>query len=145
MTETFQKIPDVRQVIHPAGQVVAFDTGTGAVGPVIPISAVVGVSGFSFDFFNEGGNNNLLPGRPTTQTASFTPPTGAGAFACLSTFLGAFVTDGGAHLTERPLGEFEVSVGFAGPRTLSCTIRLTDSNSDDPVKVSVRGLIVFFR
>lgn len=62
----------------------------------------------------------------------------------MSAFLGAFVTDGGAHLTERPLGKFEVGVGFAGPRTLSCTIRLTDSNSDDPVKVSVRGLIVFF-
>jgi len=39
----------------------------------------------------------------------------------------------------------KVSDGFAGPTTLSCTIRLTDSNSDDPVKVSVRGLIVFFR
>jgi hypothetical protein len=145
MTEKFQKMSDVRQIIHPAGQVVTFDTGAGAVGPVIPITSVVGVSGFSFDFFNEGGTNNLLPGRPTTQTASFRPPAGAGAFVCLSTFLGAFVTNGGANLTERPLGEFEVSVGFAGPSTLSCTIRLTDSNSDDPVKVSVRGLIVFFR
>jgi hypothetical protein len=145
MAEMFQKASEVRQVIHPAEQAVPFDTGTGAVGPMLPISAVVGVSGFSFDFFNEGGPNNLLPGRPTTQTASFTPPRGAGAFVCLSTVLGAFVTDGGVHLTERPLGEFEISVGFAGPTTLSCTIRLTDSNSDDPVKVSVRGLIVFFR
>jgi hypothetical protein len=145
MAEMFQKASEVRQVIHPAEQAVPFDTGTGAVGPMLPISAVVGVSGFSFDFFNEGGPNNLLPGRPTTQTASFTPPSGAGAFVCLSTVLGAFVTDGGVHLTERPLGEFEISVGFAGPTTLSCTIRLTDSNSDDPVKVSVRGLIVFFR
>ena len=145
MTEMFQKIADGRGVIHPAGRVVPFDTGTGAVGPVLPITAVVGVSEFAFDFFNEGGTNNLLPGRPTTQTASFQPPAGAEAFVCLRTFLGAFVTNGGANLTERPLGEFEVSVGFAGPSTLSCTIRLTDSNSDDPVKVSVRGLIVFFR
>jgi hypothetical protein len=145
MSEKFQKITDVKQVIHPAGQVVPFDTGTGAVGPVIPITAVVGVSGFAFDFFNEGGPNNLKPGRPTTQTASFTPPAGAGAFVCLTSFLSAFVTNGGANLTERPLGEVEVGVGFAGPTTLSCTIRLTDSNSDDPVKVSVRGLIVFFR
>jgi len=105
----------VRQVIHPAGQAVPFDTGAGAVGPVLPISAVVGVSGFSFDFFNEGGPNNLKPGRPTTQTASFTPPRGAGAFVCLSTVLGAFVTNGGANLTERPLGEFEVSVGVRRP------------------------------
>ena len=145
MAAMFQKASDVQQVIHPAGRAVPFDRETGAVRPVLPISAVVGVSGFTFDFFNEGGPNNLLPGRPTNQTASFTPPAGAGAFVCLSTILGAFVTNGGANLTERPLGEFEVSVGFAGPTTLSCTIRLTDSNSDDPVKVSVRGLIVFFR
>ncbi len=145
MSERFQKLTDVPQIIHPAGQVVPLDTGTGGVGGVLPITAIVGVSGFAFDFFNEGGPNNLLPGRPTTQTASFTPPAGAGAFVCLSSLFNAFVTNGGANLTERPLGEFEVSVGFAGPTTLSCTIRLTDSNSDDPVKVSVRGLIVFFR
>src|SRR5262245_35942777 len=145
MAEMFQKASEVRQFIHPAGQAVPFDTGTGAVGPMLPISAVVGVSRFSFDFFNEGGPNNLLPGRPTTQTASFTPPRGAGAFVSLNAFRHAFVTNGGANLTERPLGEFDVIVGFAGPTTLSCTIRLTDSNSDDPVKVSVRGLIVCFR
>jgi hypothetical protein len=115
MAEMFQKASDVQQVIHPAGRAVPFDTGTGAVGPVLPISAIVGVSGFSFDFFNEGGTNNLLPGRPTTQTASFQPPSGAGAFVCLSTVLGAFVTDGGANLTERPLGEFEVRASQAQP------------------------------
>jgi hypothetical protein len=145
MSQKFQNITDVPQLIHPAGQVVPFDTGTGAVGSVLPITAIVGVSTFAFDFFNEGGPNNLKPGRPTTQTASFTPPAGAGAFVCLTSFQSAFVTNGGANLTERPLGECEVGVGFAGPTTLSCTIRLTDSNSDDPVKVSVRGLIVFFR
>jgi hypothetical protein len=146
MAESFQKVPDVRQVIPPAGHVVRpGDIETGAIGPVISIAAVVGVSAFSFNFFNEGGTDNLLPGRPTNQTASFTPPRGAGAFVCLSTVIGAFVTNGGANLTERPLGEFEVSVGFSGPTSLSCTIRLTDSNSDDPVKVIVRGLIVFFR
>jgi hypothetical protein len=36
-------------------------------------------------------------------------------------------------------------VFFSGPGQISCTIRLTDSNADDPVKVQVRGLIVFFR
>jgi hypothetical protein len=144
MSETFQELI-VPQVIHPEGQVAPRDTGTGGVGSILPITAVVGVSGFAFDFFNEGGPNNLLPGRPTTQTASFTPPAGAGAFVCLSSLVNAFVTDGGVNLTERPLGEFEVIVGFADRTTLSCTIRLTDSNSDDPVKVRVRGLIVFFR
>ena len=144
MVET-SKIDEERGVIQPAGHFVPFDTATGAIGPVTPVSAIVGFSEFAFDFFNEGGTNNLLPGRPTTQTASFQPPARAGAFVLLRSFLCDFVTDGGVHLTERPLGEFEVSVGFTGPTTLSCTIRLTDSNSDDPVKVSVRGLIVFFR
>ena len=51
MTEMFQKIADGRGVIHPAGQVVPFDTGTGAVGSVLPITAVVGVSEFAFDFY----------------------------------------------------------------------------------------------
>jgi hypothetical protein len=78
MAEMFQQASELRQVMHPAGQAVPSDTGTGAVGPVLPISAVVGVSGFTFNFFNEGGTNNLLPGRPTTQTASFTPPRGQG-------------------------------------------------------------------
>jgi hypothetical protein len=145
MSEEFQKITNVGQLIHPAGQVVPFDTGTGVVTSVLPINAIVGVSWFLFDFFNEGGPNNPKPGRPTTQTTSFTRPAGVGAFVCLSGFSYAFVTDGGAHLTERPLGKFDVFVGFPGPGTLSCTIRLTDSNSDDPVKVSVQGFIVFFR
>jgi len=145
MVETFQNIGDERGVVHPAGHLVPFDAATGAVGPVTSVSAIVGFSQFSFVFFNEGGSNNLLPGRPTTQTASFQPPARAGAFVVLRSFLGAFVTDGGVDLTERPLGEFELSVGFAGPTTLSCTIRLTDSNSDDPVKVTVRGFILFFR
>jgi hypothetical protein len=78
MAEMFQKASEVRQVVHPAGQAAPFDTGTEAIGPILLISAVVGVSGFSFDFFNEGGTNNLLPGRPTTQTASFTPPRAEG-------------------------------------------------------------------
>jgi hypothetical protein len=145
MAEVFQQATDVAGVIHPAGHVVPFDLATGAVQPVTPINAIVGFSQFRFDFFNEGGTNNLKPGRPTTQQASFQPPKGAGAFVCLRDFLGAFVTDGGTNLTERPLGEFQVIVGFTGQNTLSCTITLSDSNSDDPVKVTVRGFIVFYR
>jgi hypothetical protein len=136
---------EVRGFFHPADHIVPRDIETGGVQPPIIVNAIVGFSPFAFDFFNEGGRNNLLPGRPTTQTASFQGPSGAGAFVVLRSFLGAFVTDGGVNLTERPLGEFDVSVGFANNTTLSCTIRLSDSNGDDPIKVSVRGFIVFFR
>jgi hypothetical protein len=134
-----------RGIDHPdATHVIPFDQETGAVGPLLPIRSIIGVSEFAFNFFNEGGTNNLKPGRPTTQTASYNAG-GAPGFIVLRSFLGEFVTDGGAHLTERPLGEFEVDVFFSGPGQISCTIRLTDSNADDPVKVQVRGLIVFFR
>jgi hypothetical protein len=88
-----------------------------------------------------------LSWRPRNQAAGAASYNAGGApgFIVLRSFLGEFVTDGGAHLTERPLGEFEVDVFFSGPGQISCTIRLTDSNADDPVKVQVRGLIVFFR
>jgi hypothetical protein len=36
MAEMFQKASELRQLIHPAGQAVPFDTGTGAVWPVLP-------------------------------------------------------------------------------------------------------------
>jgi hypothetical protein len=57
--------------------------------------------------------------------------------------------DGVHELTESDLDA--VSGGFGSvehgtlPGQISCTIVLSDSNEDDPVKVQVRGLIVFFR
>jgi hypothetical protein len=146
ISEPFHALAQGQGVNHPDSRhVVPFDRVAGAVGGVIPIAAIIGVSEFTFNFFNEGGPNNLNPGRPTTQTASYTPPGGAPGFVCLRTVTGAFVTDGGTRLTERPLGEFMVNVFFSGPGKLSCTVMLSDSNSDDPVKVIVQGLIVFFR
>jgi hypothetical protein len=129
---------------HPdARSIEPFDTSTGVVFPSLPITAITGVSEFVFTFFNEGGRNNLKPGRAVTQLA-FYPP-GPPGFICLRSFSGAFVTDGGVDLTERPLGKFEVDVRFSAPGVIACTIRLSDSNGDDPVKVTVRGLLVFFR
>jgi hypothetical protein len=145
-TEPFHAPAQGQGINHPDGQhFAAFDQASGGVRPAIPISAIIGVSDFTFNFFNEGGTNNLKPGRPTTQTLSYTAPGGAPGFVCLRGIIGAFVTDGGTRLTERPLGEFMVTVFFSGPGKLSCTIELSDSNSDDPVKVIVQGLIVFFR
>ncbi|MBV9655439.1 MAG: hypothetical protein JOZ42_12845 [Acetobacteraceae bacterium] len=70
MSESFQ-LAYGSGISHPAGEIRSGDAASGAVGPVTPISAIVGVSEFSFSFFNGGGTDNLKPGRPTTQT----PPT----------------------------------------------------------------------
>jgi hypothetical protein len=130
---------------HTEGQILALDSATGSVGPTLNVNAIVGFAQYSFSFNNQGGTDNLLPGRPTTQTAAFTPPSGAGAAVFMRSFSGAFVTDGGAHLTERPLGEFEANVFFSGSNRLSCTVMLSDSNGDDPVQVTVSGLLIYFR
>jgi len=141
--QTLHELTERRGVNPPdAGQIVPLDKATGSVGNFIPISAITGVREFGFDFFNEGGPNNLKPGRPTTQTASYPPAPG---FIVLRSVLSQFVTDGGTHLSGRPLGAIMVDVFFSGPGALSCTIALSDQTGDQPVKVSVRGLIVFFR
>ncbi|MGF6312795.1 hypothetical protein ABIB82_006757 [Bradyrhizobium sp. i1.8.4] len=121
-----------------------FDQANGSVDPWTGVGGLAGFAGFSFFFFNEGGTGNLAPGRPTTQTAQFTSPPGSGALITLRSVSGAFVTDGGAHLTERPLGQFVTNVFFSGPNTLACQIRLSDSNSDDPIQVWVNGTLLFF-
>jgi hypothetical protein len=140
---TFHELTEGRGVSPPdAGQIVPLDKATGGVGPFIPIIAITGVREFRFDFFNEGGPNNLKPGRETTQTANYPPAPG---FIVLRSVIGQFVTDGGTRLKARPLGGIEVDVFFSGPGALSCTIALVDTTGDQPVKVTVKGLIVFFR
>jgi hypothetical protein len=121
------------------------DQANGTVNPWTGVGGLVGYANFSFTFFNGGGTGNLAPGRPTTQTAPFTSPPGSGALISLTGISGAFVTDGGAHLTERPLGQFVTSVYFSDANTLACQIRLSDSNGDDPIQVWVNGTLLFYR
>jgi hypothetical protein len=111
---------------------------------MIRINSIIGLSPFSFTFFNKGGPGNLIPGRPTTLSTTYTRPAGAGVSVILQTFSGAFVTDGGAHLTERPLGQFMVTFAVSGSNTLSCTVILSDSNGDDPVQIFANGALLFF-
>jgi hypothetical protein len=143
MQQKLEKVIQNVAAIHPKHKIVPFDQASSSISPMIHATKILGFSTFFFNFFNEGGTNNLLPGRPTTQQLSFDNPTEASVFACLSMFNGSFVTDGGVHLTERPLGEFEVGLSFPNLTTLSCRIRLTDSNSDDPVTIQVAGILVF--
>lgn len=106
--------------------------------------SIVKIDGFFFDFFEPGGPDHLLPGRPLEQTATIVRPSGAGFMVCLNLINGAFVTNGGANLTQRPLGQFNVSAGFRDPNTLVCRVRLTDENMDDPIRIQVRGAVLFF-
>lgn len=146
MPEQFQSVSKSPPIFGAADGIKPLDAGGGAVGNVSQVNGIVGIAPFSFSFFNGGGTDNLLPGRPTTATAPFTFPNGAtGAFICLTSMMGAFVTNGGANLTERALGEMQFDVGFGANNTVSCTVQLSDSNGDDPVKMSVTGLVVFLR
>lgn len=121
-----------------------YDQANGSVDPWTGVGGLVGFAGFSFFFFNGGGTGNLSPGRPTTQTAPFTSPPGSGALISVRSVSGAFVTDGGAHLTERPLGQFATNVYFSGSNRLACQIMLSDSNGDDPIQVWVNGTLLFY-
>ena len=62
----------------------------------------------------------------------------------MSAVNGEFVTDGGAKLTQRPLGQFMWSVWVADIGALACEIVLSDDNGDDPIKVDVEGTLLFF-
>jgi|GEM_PF-2451223 hypothetical protein len=106
--------------------------------------SIVSIVGFFFDFFEPGGPAHLLPGRPLEQTTTIIRPRGAGFMVCLNLISGAFVTNGGGILTQRPLGQFKVSAGFRDPNTLVCRVRLTDENMDDPIHIQVRGAVLFF-
>lgn len=108
------------------------------------MASIVGVVPFSFTFFEPGGTDHLLPGRPLEQTQTVNRPRGAGFMVSLSGFSGAFVTNGGNLLTQRPFGQFEVFAGIRDVNVLVCRVRLTDENSDDPIKINVRGTVLFF-
>jgi hypothetical protein len=148
MPQKFQPIGRGSGTLQPKskGGIKPFDIETGGAGGVTPVNAIIGISNFSFNFFNEGGTSNLLPGRPTTQTSSLqVPPGTTNGFICLRSVSGAFVQNGGTDLTERPLGQFMVDVEFGANNTLNCTVMLSDSNGDDPVQLWVNGTIIYFR
>jgi hypothetical protein len=121
------------------------DQATGSIDDWTGVNGLVGYSFFSFSFFNQGGTDNLIPGRPTKLTLPFmSPPNSGGPLICVSGVNGMFVTDGGAKLTQRPLGEFMWSVWVPDIGVLACEIELSDDNGDDPIKVDVEGTLLFF-
>jgi hypothetical protein len=102
---------------------------------------ITNVIPLSFDFFEPGGPDHLLPGRPLEQTRAFERPPGSGFFVALTTVNGAFVHPDNT-LTQRPLGQFLVSLGVRGSNVVVCNVRLTDENMDDAIHIIVRGVLV---
>jgi hypothetical protein len=127
-------------VYHPEAQ----PCSDGA-GPFIKAYGIEGVVEFAFRFSNRTLEEGKLPGVSRTKTTTYDAPFEGTTphFVSLQSFSGKFVTADG-KLTDRPLGAFGVEVRIAEPGVLECTVRLSDKNSDDPVEISVRGLIVFF-
>jgi hypothetical protein len=103
--------------------------------------SIIDIIPFFFDFFEPGGTNNLLPGRPLEQSRRFTRPPRSGFFLTLTGISGSFIHPGGT-LTERPLGQFKVWTRVSGPDTVICRVRLTDENMDDAIHIQVNGLVV---
>ena len=117
------------------------------VGPFISAYAFVGVMEFAFKFSAKtlSESNGKTPGMRRVKTLNYTPPLeGTPHFVALNSFSGKFVKDTG-ELVDRPLGAFEVSAWIKESGTLACAVRLSDKNSDDPVEINVRGVIVFFQ
>ncbi len=130
MVQEFHPIGKGSGTLKPAGGITPLDVETGGAGAPIPVNAIVGVANFSFNFFNEGRTNNLLPGRPTTQTSSLQVPAGTtNGFIYLRSVFGAFVTNGNANLTERPLGQFAVDMEFGANNTRAVAVIMPNDQS----------------
>jgi hypothetical protein len=107
--------------------------------------SITDVVGFFFDFFEPGGTNNLLPGRPLEQSQAIQLPRGAGFMVSINSIEGAFVTGNGlAFLTQRPFGKFQVRTGVRNGNSIVCQVRLTDENMDDAIRIRVRGSVLVF-
>lgn len=116
------------------------------VGPFIKAYAMEGVMEFAFNFSMKSldESNSQTPGMRRIKTLPYSSPfDGTPHFVAISSFSGKFVKDTG-ELVDRPLGAFEVGVWIEEPGMLACAVRLSDKNSDDPVEITVRGVLVFF-
>jgi hypothetical protein len=104
---------------------------------------ILNVVPFFFDFFEPGGTDHLLPGRPLEKALQFDRPRDSGFFVSLTSINAAFVHPDNT-LTQRPLGQFLAWAGVVSPNTLLCRVRLTDENMDDAVHIQISGVVVLF-
>ncbi|MCA9234319.1 MAG: hypothetical protein KDA44_02555 [Planctomycetales bacterium] len=86
----------------------------------------------------------LGDGDFSEQTSAVPRPNNAGFVTFLNTLNYAFVTSSGSTtIKERPLGQFFARVGLRG-NNLVCTVRLTDRNADDAVRITVSAGVLFW-
>jgi len=111
----------------------------GRAAAAVNVSAILSVVPHTFSF----RENTNTPGRFLEQSAVVDVPAGAGFFTSIFSFTAGFTTPDFQRLTERPLGQLSIGVGLRG-NNFVCTVRLTDSNSDDPIAIDVSALVVFF-
>lgn len=112
------------------------------------MAEIVGMKTFVFGFTHFGGTNNLLPGRPEVQTRAMGRPRGSSVFVALAGincgFINGNLDSPPLTLRERPLGQLRVDLEVNGD-TLTCRMRLTDENQDDPCIMRVTVNVLFFR
>lgn len=107
---------------------------------------MIGLVSHRFEFIERGGTGALKPGRPLAQSIPINLPDNAGFFVMLNGFNHAFIhNDPPNALAERPLGQIQAFAGInRGAKTLNCLVRLTDSNSDDPIHIITDVVAVLF-
>lgn len=133
----FPPTSDQESFRPPQGTALTYQAGAAS---TVSATSLVSLASHRFEF----RENSNTPGRFLEQSVVVSVPVGAGYFCCTSQVMGAFTTPNFQFLTERPFGQFHVSVGLRG-NNLVCTVRLTDSNSDDPIFIVVDAIVVFFR
>jgi hypothetical protein len=132
-----EQVPVLESFRAPETAPLAVEKGTAMSAPV---TSIISVASHTFTF-NENTNT---PGRFLEQSVVDNVPSGAGYFTTVPYFRAAFTTSNFQHLTERPLGQVYFSAGLRG-NNLVCGVRLTDSNSDDPISIVVTCIVVFYR
>jgi hypothetical protein len=129
--------PTLESFDFPEGKEVSVEEGRAQ---EVALSSIVSLAVRTFTFRENSGP----PGRILEQSVAITRPAGAGFFTTMPTINAAFTSSDFRVLTERPLGQFIASLGLRGDNFV-CTVRLTDSNQDDPIFISVTGIVVFFQ
>jgi hypothetical protein len=113
------------------------------------MAQVVGWKTWLFGYTHFGGNNNLAPGRPETQSVQMGKPSGSTAFAAIEGINFAFINGNlgspSNGLRDAPLGQMRASLTVTGD-TLECSMRLTsESQFDNPCLVHVRANVLFLK
>ncbi|MBD2598013.1 hypothetical protein H6G74_27355 [Nostoc spongiaeforme FACHB-130] len=137
LNETSLQVPELESFRLPEGVEKVSADGIAASADV---TSIVSTASYTFDF----RENSNTPGRWLEKSVVVNVPSGTGFFTSIPYLMGAFTTSNFQNLTERPLGQFSVAIGLRG-NNLVCSVRLTDSNSDDPIFIRVIGIIVFYR